>query len=1403
MTVMTAWRWFVSWMQTPTATRPLRCIVCVLVGWWAAALNFSLVAQTLKVTDIDTTDFPTMRAKVYVLNSQGRYTPIQQDQLSIVENGVPRPISKFSCSPPPSTSVPLSVVMTMDVSGSMHGVNLEIAKSAARALIEMLPNGSECAITSFDNANYINCDFTQDKKRLLAAVKSLKSQGGTDYDEGLTSAPFGALVVAKQARFKRVVVFLTDGLGNATEKTIVKQAQAVNASIYIVTVNLDAPDVLKSIAFRTGGEVVDNVTTPQQAVEAFQTVVQRAQGMKPCEIVWQSATPCDNIMNLTMKCRTPDLSTSLKYVVPSRSVATLEFSPSSFAFRSVPPGEFRDTMITITARNSRFAIRNIVSSDLRFRIFPVEFALEAGQSQRVKVTFTPNDSNFTFTQITALTDICNAGVCYAAGGFPGKEPSKPTLKVLKPNGGEVLLAGTDTVITWTGVLPQEKLIMEYSVDNGKSWRKIGKPASGLHTRWTVPGITSEQALVRVSQFPKWDKPVIGGQHGGKEATVAAYSPDNRYVLTAGADNIAALWDTTETDRLRGDPNDTAIARQVFVGHTDKITSAAWSPGGRRFLTASLDNTVRVWSVNASLLAVASTNASLALLNAASQAHTTATAHSTNGEQRVKTLRTVLPSQTLLGHSQPVVSALWSTDGTQILTASRDGTARIWNARTDEQPKLFAAHKEALTGAWWSPNERRIVTTSLDNTARVWDVETGEQKFVLQDHTGAVNQAAWSPDGKHIVTVSSDSTAIMWDAETGKRLRRYVGHAAPVRRIVFEPRGNRFATGGDDGVVCVWTAGEYSSPAMTEEQMQLWREMYPNSVLSRRLLLNDGTIWDNEPIDSLVGHIAPITHLAWDERSRRILSSSNDQSTCMWALERVEERGKIVYRYALMAAFEAASAVKTAMLSANGSRLVMATSDGTVLLWKTQSTPRQQDVSDNVFAIVAPQADADNVYLGEVIVGKARDSVFTGYIRNLGGYPVTVKSIEIQNVLPATMSALNAVTPVLPNKNIQEFSIVSGLPPFTIPPKGSKAVEFRFQPLMPGARGAGMNIITNADTLRRTIRGRGVMPPMLIANAVVDMGAMLVGKTKDTVLVAQLKNTSQEPLRILNVRQIGPNTTDFTTDLPKTFTISGLNQRNVTVRFKPSAVGRTSGGIAIDYVGGYSGLNEPVTVRFLGAGDVQKITVRGRVIDTAGRPLVASIKWEDLDSREKVGTTQTSTSGTYAFQLRSDRNYGYYFEKPGYFPISRHREFASTTSTVATRNLVGTTVFEPDVVLLSLDDIRRNGGILPMNNIFFDYNSAVLRPESFLELDRLVAALKANPTQRVEVAGHTDNSGSEDFNQILSRRRAEAVMAYLISRGCLVRNIVAKGYGASVPIADNATDEGRAKNRRVELRFLVK
>jgi len=110
-------------------------------------------------------------------------------------------------------------------------------------------------------------------------------------------------------------------------------------------------------------------------------------------------------------------------------------------------------------------------------------------------------------------------------------------------------------------------------------------------------------------------------------------------------------------------------------------------------------------------------------------------------------------------------------------------------------------------------------------------------------------------------------------------------------------------------------------------------------------------------------------------------------------------------------------------------------------------------------------------------------------------------------------------------------------------------------------------------------------------------------------------------------------------------------------------------------------------------------------------------------------------------------------------------------------------------------------VFTLDNVYFDVDKATIKKESYKQLDELVNLLKLKKNMEIEIAGHTDNSGRKEYNMELSQKRAEAVKQYLIKKGISANRIKAVGYGDTQPIATNDTPQGRAKNRRIEVRVI--
>ena len=246
-----------------------------------------------------------------------------------------------------------------------------------------------------------------------------------------------------------------------------------------------------------------------------------------------------------------------------------------------------------------------------------------------------------------------------------------------------------------------------------------------------------------------------------------------------------------------------------------------------------------------------------------------------------------------------------------------------------------------------------------------------------------------------------------------------------------------------------------------------------------------------------------------------------------------------------------------------------------------------------------------------------------------------------------------------------------------------------------------------------------------------------------------------------------------------------------------------GGLSLTAAGDYAFFSSD-NLKGLGGYDIYKFElpvklrphlvtyVKGFVKDVKTKaPLEAAIEIIDLESNLPVYQDYSDDEqGDFLATLTSGKNYALNISKSGYLFYSENF------------SLKNYKIKSPFNIVALLSPIEIGNKVI-LKNIFFDTNKFDLEKESKAELAKLIEFLGVNSTTRIEISGHTDNTGNHQGNQTLSENRAKSVYQYLVSKGIAPTRLVYKGYGETQPIASNTTEEDRAKNRRTEFMIITK
>lgn len=208
-----------------------------------------------------------------------------------------------------------------------------------------------------------------------------------------------------------------------------------------------------------------------------------------------------------------------------------------------------------------------------------------------------------------------------------------------------------------------------------------------------------------------------------------------------------------------------------------------------------------------------------------------------------------------------------------------------------------------------------------------------------------------------------------------------------------------------------------------------------------------------------------------------------------------------------------------------------------------------------------------------------------------------------------------------------------------------------------------------------------------------------------------------------------------------------------------------------------------------------VTVKGKIVDkTTGQPLGAKIIYERLPDGKGLGVSQSNPqTGEYEIRLPAGELYGLRAEADSKLSESQNLDL---------RDIKSDQIIEKDFPLdpIGVTTLTENATI-NLNNLFFDLEKATLRPESFPELDRIVALMQEKATMQIEISGHTDITGSTQYNLKLSEKRANAVANYLAGKNIDKARMTVLFFGESKPQESNETRDGRKRNRRVEFKIL--
>jgi WD40 repeat protein len=329
------------------------------------------------------------------------------------------------------------------------------------------------------------------------------------------------------------------------------------------------------------------------------------------------------------------------------------------------------------------------------------------------------------------------------------------------------------------------------------------------------------------------RPEISVHLGHSDKVYAvAFSPNAQTILSASADNTLKLWDI-----------ETGFVIRTFYGHSDAIYAIAFSPNGQMAVSGGLDKTLILWDIKTGHLI-----------------------------------------RRFDGHSAAILAIAFAHDGQKILSGSEDKQLKLWNIQTGALIQTFYGHRLGVSAVAFLADGQFALSGSQDFMLKLWNLNTGREIRTFKGHTAEVLAVAISADGQMALSASADKTLKLWHKNTGQLIHSFEGHTDSVLTIALSFDNKTILSGSQDKTVKLWDLTHIDQANISGKPFPKARKWWDFTSIYSDTPKSEATLIDKPAIKTFSGHSQAVSQVAFSADGKMALSASLDYTMKLWDLE---------------------------------------------------------------------------------------------------------------------------------------------------------------------------------------------------------------------------------------------------------------------------------------------------------------------------------------------------------------------------------------------------------------------------------------------------------------------------------------------------------------------------------------